>query len=154
MRLVVKSTCERDLTQRILRRQHQILGACKATPGDVGKRRYPEAARERAREMRGAQLRYCGKIAHPDRRFEMGLDVGLDAGDLPRCQATPHHRHWRMFVAQAISEQSRCAGNAGARGVTIAIDRFTRLVENTHQHRGEPSALRRLLAVSAVVGGD
>ena len=67
MRLIAEPTGERDLRERIVARQHQLLSARQPAARDICERSDAEAARERAAEMPGAQACDCGQIAYPKR---------------------------------------------------------------------------------------
>jgi hypothetical protein len=140
MRLITEPAGERDLRERILGRQHQLLSARQPTARDIGERGDAEAARERAAEMPGAQTRNGGQVTHPKRCIEVGLDVGLDAGDLPRRQAPLQQRRRGMRGADIIAEKGRCASDAGPRSVAIATDRVIGVLEKFEHDRGEPGS--------------
>jgi len=84
----------------------------------------------------------------------MGLDVSLDARDLPRGQATLHQRRRRVRGADIIAEKRRCAGDAGPRSVAIAIDHVIRILEKFDHGRGESSAPNRAPLLDTAVRGE
>ena len=59
-----------------------------------------------------------------------------------------------MCGADIIPQKSRCAGDAGPRGVAIATDHLIGVGEKLDDGRGEPSALAPILLLQAGIGGE
>ena len=62
VRLVDKSTAQRDVAQRQVGLQHVLNRALQPAPDHEGVRGFSERPLEGAREMRFAQLEECGEI--------------------------------------------------------------------------------------------
>src|ERR1700678_2989640 len=72
--LIGKAAVQRDLAERLLRAQHQLLCALASAPDDIGVRRLSEALAESQAEMSHAQAGDFGQIATPDSACQLLLD--------------------------------------------------------------------------------
>ena len=90
VRLIRKTTFQRDLAKRGLACEHQPLRALGASAQYVPMRRLTEAALEYMREMEDADTRESGKIFNRYLCMQIGLNVARNAADLPRREAPAH----------------------------------------------------------------
>ena len=87
MRLVGKAAHQCDLTERLLRRRHQMPGVFDPPAHDVTMRCLTEMPAEGAAEMARAQRHQRGEVGDADRCVDIVVDEALDTLGLPRGQA-------------------------------------------------------------------
>src|SRR5262249_47961182 len=83
MSLITKSACERDLRERLVSAQHQLLRPRHAGAGDIGGRSLPEGVAKGEKEIARAQQNNGGEVARPNRGVEVRVDVPPHAFGFP-----------------------------------------------------------------------
>src|ERR1700761_7559272 len=92
VRLIVKTTGERDLDQGSAAREHELRGEFHPPAHDVGMRRLSVSELESAGKMRLAQLDQCAQVGHQDRSTDMLFDITIHPLHLPAQQG----RRWLL----------------------------------------------------------
>ncbi|HUA27190.1 MAG TPA: hypothetical protein VMA54_23880 [Steroidobacteraceae bacterium] len=108
MRLIRKSTAQRNLAQIRLGLQHASCGKLQPAPDHEGVRRLAERKPEGAREVRLAALHQHAEVGDEQAMSQVSIDVFAHLAHLPRQQSPSSIRHLRpRFGIDLLLQQRR-----------------------------------------------